>query len=49
MDDPRVQVIVAHELLHGERHLVAHVAEVLRDLRLDIAPEHVVAVAGQKV
>ena len=49
VDHPRVQVVVAHELLHRQRQLVAGVAEVLRDLRLDVARQHVVLVAGQEV
>jgi len=44
-----VQVVVAHELLDPERGLVVPVAEALRDLRLHVARENVVLVAGQKV
>ena len=49
VDHARVEIVVAHELLDGQRHVVAHVAEVLRDLRLDVAREHVVLVAGEEV
>ena len=49
VDHARVQVVVAHELLDPERELVARVAEVLGDLRLDVAREHVVLVPGEEV
>jgi hypothetical protein len=49
MDHPRVEIVVAHELLDPERQLVGDVAEVLRDLGLDVARQHVVLVAGEEV
>jgi hypothetical protein len=33
----------------AEGHVVAHVAEILRDLRLDVPREHVVLVAGEEM
>ena len=49
VDDARVEIVVAHELLDGEGIVVADVAEVRGDLRLDVAREHVVLVAGEEV
>ena len=49
VDHPRVEVVVAHELLHRERDLVRRVAEVLGDLGLDVPREHVVAMAREEV
>src|SRR5215471_9431592 len=49
VDDAGVEVVVPHELLDVEGNLVALVAEALGDLRLDVAREHVVLVAGEEV
>ena len=49
VNHPRVEIVVPHELLHRQGDVVGHVAEVLRDLGLDVAREHVVLVAGQEV
>ena len=49
VDHPRVEIVVAHELLDPERQLVGGVAEVLGDLGLDVAREHVVLVPGEEV
>src|SRR5262249_20461138 len=48
VDDAGVEIVVTHELLDVQRHLVAHVAEALGDLRLDVAREHIVLVSGEE-
>src|SRR2546422_6283615 len=49
VDDPRVQIVVAHEALDAERRLVVLIAEVLGDPRLEVAREDVVLVAREEV
>jgi len=49
MDPARVQVVLAHEALDAEGVAVVGVAEVLGDLRLQVARQHVVLVAGEEV
>src|SRR2546425_7455047 len=49
MDDPRVQVVVAHEPLDAERRRVVLVAEVLGDARLEVAREDVVLMTREEV
>src|SRR5947208_13469316 len=49
VDDPRVQVVLAHEPLDAQRLPVVLVPEVLGDLRLQFAREHVVLWAPEGV
>src|SRR5206468_3257165 len=49
VDDPRVQIVVAHEALDAERRLVVLVTEVLGDPRLEVAREDVVLMAREEV